>query len=175
MWEEELKHLSSGASPSGCLVGPSSQQCAQLLQAAEATLACSNAQKHCCRGQRLHFLAKIQPHPWGGPPLPKSVWLFVTASVHPGSCPQVPSGPWAPCVRPCTQLPFALTGGRGNVSHAKSVSSDSGLCFGEKNTFKKGCEFIPRQQCKWRETPKGHHPQSLQILNFHVFKKTLPY
>ena len=101
-----------------------------------------------CKPLRLHFLAKIQPHPWGGPPLPKSVWLFVTASVHPGSCPQVPSGPWAPCVRPCTQLPFALTGGRGNVSHAKSVSSDSGLCFGEKNTFKKGCEFIPRQQCK---------------------------
>ena len=73
---------------------------------------------------------------------------FVTASVHPGSCPQVPSGPGALCGRPCTQLPLALTGGRGNVSHAKSASSDSGLCFGEKNTFKKGCEFIPCQQCK---------------------------
>lgn len=54
----------------------------------------------------------------------------------------------------CTQgtaLPPASTcsqGGRGNVSHAKSASSDSGLCFGEKNTFKKDCEFIPRQQCK---------------------------
>lgn len=85
--------------PPGCLDGPSPHQCTQLLQAAEATLACNNAQKHCCWGQCLHFPAAIQSCPWRDPPLPKSVWLFprVTASAHPGSWPQVPSGPWALC------------------------------------------------------------------------------